>query len=75
MMLTTTRDIGGGSTTINSGISLTYRDECLAFTGTVGQSGIQFGDVKPGITVLFSIVLKNIGQIGAQALSVGSGGL
>jgi LPS-assembly protein len=50
--------------TLNSGISLTYRDECIAFVTSITYSGITNGDVKPGTSFLFSIVLKNIGDFG-----------
>jgi LPS-assembly protein len=50
-------------------VGLTYRDECLSFTGSVGQSGIQVGDVKPGVTVLFTFVFKNLGEFGVNVAS------
>jgi LPS-assembly protein len=45
-------------------LSAIYQDECMAFIGTVTQSGIRNGDVTPGVSVLFSIVFKNLGEIG-----------
>lgn len=54
---------------INSGVGVTYRDECLSFTASVGQSGIQIGDVKPGVSVLFTFVFKNLGEFGLHAAS------
>jgi hypothetical protein len=41
----------------------------MAFIGTVTQSGIRNGDVTPGVSVLFSIVFKNLGEIGGSLLS------
>ncbi len=49
---------------ILSGVGVTYRDECLSVTGSVGQSGIQIGDVKPGVSVLLTFVFKNLGEFG-----------
>jgi LPS-assembly protein len=54
--------------------SAIYQDECLAFIGTVTQSGILNGDVKPGVAVIFSVVFKDLGEIGGTVLeSSGSG--
>lgn len=47
-----------------------YQDECLAFIGSVAQSGIRSGDVTPGVTVMFSVVFKNLGEVGGTLLSV-----
>lgn len=54
---------------ILSGVGVTYRDECLSVTGSVGQSGIQIGDVKPGVSVLLTFVFKNLGEFGLTAAS------
>jgi hypothetical protein len=50
-------------------VSAIYQDECMAFIGTVTQSGIRNGDVTPGLAVLFSVVFKNIGEIGGTVAS------
>ncbi len=52
-----------------------YQDECMAFIGSVSQSGIRNGDVKPGVSVMFNVVFKNLGEIGGTLLSVSSGAL
>ena len=57
------------SVNILSGVGVTYRDECLAWTASVGQSGIQLGDVKPGFSVLFTFVFKNLGELGLHVAS------
>jgi LPS-assembly protein len=46
-----------------------YQDECMAFIASVTQSGIRSGDVTPGISVMFSVVFKNLGEIGGNVLS------
>jgi LPS-assembly protein len=51
--------------TLNSGVALTYRDECVAFITSLTQSGITNGDVKPGTSLVFTIVFKNLGDIGS----------
>ncbi|MGH7038899.1 MAG: LPS-assembly protein LptD [Stellaceae bacterium] len=51
-------------TSLYASLSAVYQDECLAFIGSISQSGIRNGDVKPGVSVLFSVVFKNLGEIG-----------
>jgi LPS-assembly protein len=62
------RDVNNNANLLSSA-GVTYRDECLSATASVGQSGIQIGYVKPGVTVLFTVVFKNLGEFG---LNVGS---
>ena len=50
-------------------IAAVYQDECMAFVGSVTQSGVRNGDVTPGVSVLFSVVFKNIGEIGDTVAS------
>jgi hypothetical protein len=38
-------------------------------------SGIRSGDVTPGVSVMFSIVFKNLGEIGGNVLSVSGSSL
>ena len=61
------------STSLQSSLSAIYQDECMAFVATASQSAIRNGDVTPGYTVMFSVVFKNIGQIGGNVLSVSPG--
>jgi LPS-assembly protein len=74
LALTGTRDFAQGQETLNSGIALTYRDECIAFVTSLTQSGISTGDVHPGTSLLFTIVFKNLGEIGSRIASFGGGG-
>jgi lipopolysaccharide assembly outer membrane protein LptD (OstA) len=62
------------STSLYSTVAATYQDECMAFIGSVTQSGIRNGDVTPGVSVMFSIVFKNLGEIGGTVLSVAPSG-
>ena len=58
------------SSSLYGQISAIYQDECLAFIGAVTQSGIRSGDVVPGYSVLFSVVFKNLGEIGGTVASI-----
>ncbi|MBV9860982.1 MAG: LPS-assembly protein LptD [Alphaproteobacteria bacterium] len=62
------------STSLYSNLSAVYQDECLAFVGSITQSGIRSGDVTPGVSVMFSVVFKNLGEIGGNVLSVAGNG-
>lgn len=59
-----------GSTSVYGTIQAIYQDECIAFIGSVTQSGVRSGDVTPGWSVLFSVVFKNIGEIGGTIASI-----
>lgn len=57
------------NTSLYATLAGVYQDECMAFIGSVTQSGIRNGDVTPGISVMFSIVFRNLGEIGGNVLS------
>ena len=69
--LATTRNLTSqpGVSTISSGLIATYRDECLAFISSLTQSGTTDRDIKPGTSLLFSVVFKNIGELSAPSYS------
>jgi LPS-assembly protein len=71
MQVINVQTISGSGGNISSGVTLTYQDECLAFVTSLTRSGVTFGDVRPGLSVLFSVVFKNLGEIGVRALSTG----
>ena len=58
------------STSLYSTLAAIYQDECMGFIGSLTQSGIRSGDVTPGVSVMFSVVFKNLGEIGGTALSL-----
>lgn len=58
------------STSLYANLSAVYQDECMSFIATITQSGIRSGDVTPGVSVLFSIVFKNLGEIGGTVASI-----
>ena len=55
---------------LSASLSAIYQDECMAFIGSVSQSGIRNGDVTPGVAVLFSVVFKNLGEIGGNVAEI-----
>ena len=63
------------STSLGSSLSAIYQDECMAFVASVSQSAIRNGDVTPGYSVLFSVVFKNLGEIGGTVASIAGGAL
>jgi LPS-assembly protein len=63
------------SASLYGSLSAIYQDECMAFVGAVTQSGIRSGDVVPGYSVLFSVVFKNLGEIGGTVASIAGGAL
>jgi LPS-assembly protein len=60
------------SASLYASLSAIYQDECMAFIGSVSQSGIRNGDVTPGAAVLFSVVFKNLGEIGGTLGELGA---
>ncbi len=63
------------SASLYATVSAIYQDECVAFIGTVTQSGIRSGDVTPGVSVLFSVVFKNLGEVGGNIASFSGAGI
>jgi hypothetical protein len=58
------------STSLYATLSAIYQDECMAFVGQLTQSGITNGAVTPGVSVLFSVVFKNLGEVGGTVASL-----
>jgi hypothetical protein len=54
---------------VYSSLAAVYQDECMAFIASITQSGIRSGDVTPGISVMFSVVFKDLGEIGGNVAS------
>jgi LPS-assembly protein len=63
------------SSSLYGSLAAIYQDECMAFIGAVTQSGIRNGDVTPGYSVLFSVVFKNLGEVGGTVASIAGGAL
>jgi LPS-assembly protein len=56
---------------ISAQLAAIYQDECMAFISSITQSGIRNADVTPGVSVMFSVVFKNLGEIGGNVGSFG----
>jgi len=69
LAVATTRNLVADPGTVSSSAVATYQDECLAFIMSLSQSGTRNRDVKPGASLVFTLVLKNLGQITAPAFS------
>ncbi len=61
------------SSSLYGTVAAVYQDECMAFIGALTQSGIRNGAVTPGVSVQFSVVFKNIGEIGGTVASLAGG--
>jgi LPS-assembly protein len=61
--VTQTQNLNGGLTSVNSALHLTYRDDCVAVTGTLQRSGITFGDVRPGVSFVLTFVFRDLGDV------------
>ncbi len=61
------------STSVYANLSAVYQDECMAFVTSLTQSGVRSGDVTPGVSVVFSVVFKNLGEIGSTVASFAGG--
>jgi LPS-assembly protein len=65
----TTRNLTGNLGTVSSSVRATYQDECLAFITTLSQSGISDRDIKPGASIVFTLVFKNLGEINLPSIA------
>jgi LPS-assembly protein len=64
----------GTTESLFNGVSLTYRDECVAFITSLTQSGVRSGDAIPGTSLIFTIVFKNLGDISTKLATLGGSG-
>ena len=62
------------SNSLYASVSAIYQDECMAFVGSLTQSGIRNGAVTPGVSVLFSVVFKNLGEVGGNVATISAAG-
>jgi len=67
-----TRDIGSTRSTLDSGVAATYRDECITLSAALTHVGTRDRDVRPGTTILFSVIFKNLGEVDLTPYSTGS---
>lgn len=59
-----------GTRMLGQKIELLYRDECFTTSAGVYRSFVKYRDIKPGYTVLFSIVFKNLGGLNQNVGSI-----
>jgi hypothetical protein len=69
LALSTTRNLTGELGTVSSAASAIYQDECLALIAKLSQSGVENRDVRPGASLVFSVVFKNLGEVTAPAFA------
>jgi LPS-assembly protein len=67
--LATTRNLVANPGSVSSGIVATYQDECLSVVTALSQSGVANRDVKPGASLVFTIVFKGLGEINVPTFS------
>jgi LPS-assembly protein len=61
-----TQNLNNGSTSLHSGLQITYRDDCLAVVGALQRSGIAFGDLHSGTSFVLTFVFRNLGDVSVQ---------
>lgn len=67
----TNRELGKGGGALSQYVGLKYQDECLIFNTTLTKAFYRDRDIRPGITLWFTIEFKNLGAI---SNSVSTGG-
>jgi LPS-assembly protein len=68
-----TRELSGDNVNqVSSSFAAQYQDECLTFIASLSQTGISDRDIKPGTSLLFQFVFKNLGEIALPALQAGN---
>lgn len=63
LQATTTRELGNGSSALSHGIGAHYQDECFKFSTNLEKTFYRDRDIKPGVTVLFKLTFKNLGEV------------
>ncbi len=58
-----TRQLGGSSGELAHEAGITYQDECFTAQTTITKTFFVDRDVKPGLTFMFRLVFKNLGEI------------
>lgn len=58
-----TRELGNRGGPLSHGVGLTYQDECFTSSVTVTKNFFSDRDIKPGVTIFFRLVFKNLGEV------------
>lgn len=66
----TNRELGKGGGTLSQYVGLKYQDECFLFHTTLTKTFYKDGEIKPGVTLWFTMEFKNLGAI-SHSLSQG----
>lgn len=61
--MTSIRELGSRGGSLSHGVGLTYTDECFIFSASLTKNFYRDRDLKPGTTIFFRLVFKNIGEI------------
>ncbi|MGN6670519.1 MAG: LPS-assembly protein LptD, partial [Candidatus Nucleicultricaceae bacterium] len=61
--LNSIRELGSGGGSLSHGVSVTYSDECFIFSASISKNFYRDRDLKPGTTIFFRLVFKNIGEV------------
>lgn len=59
----TTRELGHRRGTLENVATVAYTDECFIFSHSLRKTFYVDKDIKPGITYMFRIVFKNLGEV------------
>ncbi len=57
------RELGNQGGALSHGASLIYKDDCFQFSTSVYRTFYEDRDFKPGLTVMFRLSFKNLGDI------------
>lgn len=68
--VTHTQNLNNGSTSLNSGLQVTYLDDCTAVNATIERSGIAFGDLRSGTSFVLTFVFRNLGDVSVQPFNL-----
>lgn len=68
-----TRELGNKGGNLSHGGSLSYEDDCFKFTGSIVKTFFIDRDYKPGVTVMFRLSFKNLGDVQISGDQLGLG--
>ncbi len=58
-----TRELGRKGGNLSHGGALTFEDDCFKFSTSIVKTFYQDRDYKPGVTVMFRLSFKNLGEV------------
>jgi LPS-assembly protein len=66
-----TRELGARHQSLSHGLGVTYADECFKFDTTVTRTFFQDRDYRPGLTFMFRLSFKNLGDVAFSGQQLG----